>query len=89
MSFISPFRAERQAVRSRFARDEFIEVFVDAPLAVAQERDPKGLYEKPDVANLRTSPGSIRHMSRPSGPRSTSIRCACLRRTRRARSLRS
>ena len=46
VSFISPFRTERQAVRSRFAHDEFLEVFVDAPLAVAEARDPKGLYEK-------------------------------------------
>ena len=46
VSFISPFRTERQAVRCRFAHDEFLEVFVDAPLAVAEARDPKGLYEK-------------------------------------------
>jgi bifunctional enzyme CysN/CysC len=46
VSFISPFRTERRAVRSRFAREEFLEVFVDAPLAVAEERDPKGLYKK-------------------------------------------
>jgi bifunctional enzyme CysN/CysC len=46
VSFISPFRAERQMARSLFERDEFVEVFVDAPLAVAEERDPKGLYRK-------------------------------------------
>ena len=46
VSFISPFRAERQMARSLFEPGEFIEVFVDTPLSVAEERDPKGLYEK-------------------------------------------
>ncbi len=46
VSFISPFRAERQMARSLFERHEFLEVFVDTPLAVAEERDPKGLYKK-------------------------------------------
>jgi bifunctional enzyme CysN/CysC len=45
-SFISPFRNERQMARSLFADGEFIEVFVDTPMAVAEERDPKGLYGK-------------------------------------------
>ena len=46
VSFISPFRAERQLARDCVAEDEFIEVHVDTPLAVAEERDPKGLYAK-------------------------------------------
>jgi bifunctional enzyme CysN/CysC len=46
VSFISPFRAERQAVRASFEPGEFLEVFVDTPLAVAEERDPKGLYRR-------------------------------------------
>jgi bifunctional enzyme CysN/CysC len=46
VSFISPFRAERQMARSRFEDGEFIEVFVDVPLALAEERDVKGLYRK-------------------------------------------
>jgi len=46
VSFISPFRAERQMARARFAPGEFIEVFVDVPLAVAEARDVKGLYAK-------------------------------------------
>lgn len=44
VSFISPFRAERADVRSRLATDEFCEVHVHAPLEVAEQRDPKGLY---------------------------------------------
>jgi bifunctional enzyme CysN/CysC len=46
VSFISPFRAERQMARSLFEQGEFMEIHVDAPLAVAEERDPKGLYKK-------------------------------------------
>jgi bifunctional enzyme CysN/CysC len=45
-SFISPYRSERHTVRRLFDDGEFFEVFVDAPLAVAEERDPKGLYAK-------------------------------------------
>ena len=46
VSFISPFRAERRLARDAVEDGEFIEVFVDTPLAVAEERDPKGLYAK-------------------------------------------
>ena len=46
VSFISPFRAERDSARALFDEGEFIEVFVDTPLAVAEERDVKGLYAK-------------------------------------------
>ena len=46
VSFISPFRAERRMARERFAEGEFIEVFVDVPLEVAEARDVKGLYRK-------------------------------------------
>ena len=45
-SFISPFRAERRMARELLEENEFLEVFVDAPLAVAESRDPKGLYKK-------------------------------------------
>ena len=46
VSFISPFRAERRLARDCVDDGEFIEVHVDTPLAVAEERDPKGLYAK-------------------------------------------
>jgi len=46
VSFISPFRAERRMARERFDDGEFVEVFVDVPLAVAEARDVKGLYRK-------------------------------------------
>ncbi|MCA1007275.1 sulfate adenylyltransferase subunit CysN [Rhodococcus hoagii] len=45
-SFISPFRAERDAARELVGEDRFCEVFVDTPIEVAEERDPKGLYRK-------------------------------------------
>jgi len=46
VSLISPFRAERDMARGRLPDGEFCEVFVDTPLHVAEERDPKGLYAK-------------------------------------------
>ncbi len=46
VSFISPFRDERRMARERFGDGEFIEVFVDTPLAVCEQRDVKGLYAK-------------------------------------------
>lgn len=45
-AFISPFRAERAAARALFDEGDFLEVFVDVPLSVAERRDPKGLYRK-------------------------------------------
>jgi bifunctional enzyme CysN/CysC len=45
-AFISPFRAERRMVREMLGEGDFVEVYVDVPLAVAEERDPKGLYAK-------------------------------------------
>lgn len=45
-AFISPFRSERDMARSLFDAGDFIEVFVDTPLNLAEERDPKGLYKK-------------------------------------------
>ena len=45
-AFVSPYRADRDAVRAALAPGDFIEVFVDAPLEVCESRDPKGLYKK-------------------------------------------
>jgi bifunctional enzyme CysN/CysC len=46
VSFISPFRAERAFARSLFSPEEFMEVFIDAPIEECIRRDPKGLYAK-------------------------------------------
>ncbi len=51
-AFISPFRAERDLARSMLPAGEFVEVFVDTPLAVAEARDVKGLYAKARAGNL-------------------------------------
>lgn len=52
-AFVSPYRAERDAIRARFADGEFIEVFVDTPLAACEARDPKGLYKKARAGEIR------------------------------------
>jgi bifunctional enzyme CysN/CysC len=56
-SFISPFRSERRSVRELVDENEFIEVFVDAPLAVVEQRDPKGLYKKARRGELKNFTG--------------------------------
>ena len=45
-AFISPFEKDRESVRKLLKNEEFIEVFIDTPLAVCENRDPKGLYKK-------------------------------------------
>jgi bifunctional enzyme CysN/CysC len=57
VSFISPFRAERDLARSRVEDGEFVEVFVDTPLEVAESRDPKGLYAKARSGELANFTG--------------------------------
>jgi bifunctional enzyme CysN/CysC len=57
VSFISPFRNERRMARSLMADGEFIEVFVDTPLAIAEARDPKGLYKKARRGELKNFTG--------------------------------
>ena len=57
VSFISPFRAERRLARDFVEEGEFIEIFVDTPLAVAEERDPKGLYKKARRGDLKNFTG--------------------------------
>jgi bifunctional enzyme CysN/CysC len=56
-SFISPFRVERRTVRSLVEEGEFIEVHVDAPLSVVEERDTKGLYKKARSGELKNFTG--------------------------------
>ncbi|WP_369059982.1 sulfate adenylyltransferase subunit CysN [Caulobacter sp. 73W] len=56
-AFISPFRAERQLARELLAEDEFVEVFVDTPLDVAEARDVKGLYAKARSGVLKNFTG--------------------------------
>ena len=57
VSFISPFRSERRMARDLVAADEFIEVFVDTPIEVCIQRDPKGLYEKARAGAIKNFTG--------------------------------
>jgi bifunctional enzyme CysN/CysC len=57
VSFISPFRAERRMARELLADGEFVEVFVDTPLAEAERRDVKGLYKKARAGELKNFTG--------------------------------
>ena len=68
VSFISPFRAEREMARSLFAPGEFLEVFVDTPLAVAEARDAKGLYAKARRGELRNFTGIDSPYEAPEAP---------------------
>ncbi|WDS35795.1 sulfate adenylyltransferase subunit CysN [Pseudoxanthomonas sp.] len=68
VSFISPFRAERQMARERFAPGEFIEVFVDVPLAVAEARDVKGLYAKARAGQIPNFTGIDSPYEEPESP---------------------
>ncbi|QIZ50133.1 adenylyl-sulfate kinase [Dickeya zeae] len=56
-AFISPHRAERQMVRELLDQGQFLEVFVDTPLAICEARDPKGLYKKARAGELRNFTG--------------------------------
>jgi len=52
-AFISPYRIDRDKVRNTLKQDEFIEVFVDAPIEVCEQRDPKGLYKKARAGEIK------------------------------------
>lgn len=56
-AFISPHREERQIVRDLLPQGEFIEVFVDTPLAECEKRDPKGLYKKARAGEIKQFTG--------------------------------
>lgn len=56
-AFISPFNADREMVRTLLAEGEFIEVFIDTPIAVCEQRDPKGLYKKARAGEIKNFTG--------------------------------
>ncbi|MGB8717467.1 MAG: adenylyl-sulfate kinase, partial [Rhodanobacteraceae bacterium] len=57
VSFISPFRSERRMARELLGEDQFLEIFVDTPLEVCEERDVKGLYAKARAGQLKNFTG--------------------------------
>ncbi len=67
-AFISPFRAERELVRSLLPAGEFIEVFIDTPLEEAEKRDVKGLYKKARSGQLQNFTGIDSPYERPENP---------------------
>jgi bifunctional enzyme CysN/CysC len=67
-AFISPFRAEREMARELIGAENFIEVFVDTPLAVCEQRDPKGLYKKARSGQLPNMTGISSAYERPLAP---------------------
>ena len=68
VSFISPFRSERRMARDLMAAGEFLEVFVDTPLAVAEQRDVKGLYAKARAGELKNFTGIDSPYEEPENP---------------------
>ncbi|MDN4503728.1 adenylyl-sulfate kinase [Alteromonadaceae bacterium BrNp21-10] len=56
-AFISPFRTDRNSARQTLEQGEFVEVFVDTPLDVCEQRDPKGLYEKARKGDIKDFTG--------------------------------
>ena len=68
VSFISPFRSERQLARELFDEGEFIEVFVDTPLEICEQRDPKGLYRKARAGQLQNFTGIDSAYEHPESP---------------------
>ena len=67
-AFISPFRAEREMVRGMLPEGEFIEVFIDTPLAEAERRDVKGLYKKARAGQLKNFTGIDSPYEAPESP---------------------
>ncbi|HEY3496409.1 MAG TPA: sulfate adenylyltransferase subunit CysN [Polyangiaceae bacterium] len=67
-AFISPFRAERSMARSMLLPGEFVEVFIDTPLTIAEERDPKGLYKKARRGELKNFTGIDSPYETPENP---------------------
>lgn len=68
VSFISPYAAERRMARSLFAAGEFVEVFVDTPLAECERRDAKGLYAKARAGVLKNFTGIDSAYEAPDAP---------------------
>ncbi len=68
VSFISPFRSERQLARDLVEAGEFVEIHVDTPLAVAETRDPKGLYKKAREGKIKNFTGIDSPYEAPESP---------------------
>jgi bifunctional enzyme CysN/CysC len=67
-AFISPFRSERRIAREMLEEGEFIEIFVDTPIEVCEQRDPKGLYQKARSGELKNFTGVDSDYEPPENP---------------------
>ena len=67
-AFISPFRNDREKVRQLLPKGAFLEIFLDCPLEVCKDRDPKGLYKKAEEGVLKEFTGIDSPYERPSDP---------------------
>ncbi len=67
-AFISPYRADRLQAREAVGAERFVEVFVDAPLSVCEQRDPKGLYEKARAGEIDEFTGISAPYEQPEAP---------------------
>lgn len=79
VAFISPFRAEREMARALMAPDEFLEIHIDAPLAVVEARDVKGLYARARAGRLTNFTGIDSPYEAPTAPdlRIDTTACSC------------
>jgi bifunctional enzyme CysN/CysC len=68
VAVISPFEADRQRARSLFEEGEFLEVFVDTPVNVCVDRDPKGLYKKASKGEIPNFTGIGQGYETPKNP---------------------
>ena len=68
VSFISPFRSERDMAREMVGADEFYEVYVNTPLEICEKRDPKGLYKKARAGELKNFTGIDSTYEEPESP---------------------
>ncbi len=67
-AFISPFRSERRMAKEMIGEQNFVEIFVDTPLAVCEQRDPKGLYKKARAGQLPNMTGIGSPYEQPDSP---------------------
>ena len=68
VSFISPFKSERQMARDLLSADEFFEIFINTPLEECEKRDPKGLYKKARAGELKNFTGIDSLYEEPENP---------------------
>jgi bifunctional enzyme CysN/CysC len=71
VSFISPFKSERRMARELLGEGEFIEIFVDTPIEICMQRDPKGLYVKAQAGEIKNFTGISSPYELPENPEIT------------------